>query len=179
MSIQRAVEITHRQIKVERQLQQSKLEGFYITRTKTEAGKRILPMSDEVYEVCKHIVETRPSPKCEPMVDGHTGFLFLNSQERPMTGQNLAKHMQMICQKHNSIYKTELPPISPHVCRHTFCTNMAKKGMYPKMLQYLMGHSELDVTMNVYTHVTAEDAEKEYRRVLSFDEYKDKLASQG
>ena len=39
----------------------------------------------------------------------------------------------------------------PHVCRHTYCSNMAKAGMNPKVLQYLMGHSDIGVTLNVYT----------------------------
>lgn len=53
----------------------------------------------------------------------------------------------------------------PHVCRHTFCSNMAKSGMNPKTLQYIMGHSDISVTLNVYTHVGFEDAEKEMQRL--------------
>ena len=49
----------------------------------------------------------------------------------------------------------------PHVCRHTYCSNMAKSGMNPKTLQYLMGHSDISVTMNVYTHIGFDDAEEE------------------
>ena len=39
--------------------------------------------------------------------------------------------------------------------------HMEKSGMNPKTLQYLMGHSDIAVTLNVYTHVGLEDAEKE------------------
>ena len=49
----------------------------------------------------------------------------------------------------------------PHVCRHTYCSNMAKSGMNPKTLQYLMGHSDIGVTLNTYTHLGAEDAKEE------------------
>ena len=55
--------------------------------------------------------------------------------------------------------------ITPHVCRHTYCTNMAKSGMNPKALQYLMGHSEISVTLNTYTHVNLEDAREEIARI--------------
>ena len=55
-----------------------------------------------------------------------------------------------------------MPPITPHVCRHTFCSNMAKSGMNLKTLQYLMGHSDIAMTFNVYTHVGFEDAEKRW-----------------
>lgn len=51
--------------------------------------------------------------------------------------------------------------ITPHVCRHTYCSNMAKSGMNPKTLQYLMGHSDIGVTLNTYTHLGAEDAKEE------------------
>ena len=54
---------------------------------------------------------------------------------------------------------------TPHVCRHTYCSNMAKSGMNPKALQYLMGHAEISVTLNTYTHVNLEDARAEIARL--------------
>ena len=45
---------------------------------------------------------------------------------------------------------------------------MAKSGMNPKTLQYLMGHSEISVTMNVYTHIGFDDAEEELKRMEEF-----------
>ena len=53
----------------------------------------------------------------------------------------------------------------PHVCRHTYCSNMAKAGMNPKALQYLMGHSDIGVTLNVYTHLGLIDAKEEMNRI--------------
>lgn len=58
-----------------------------------------------------------------------------------------------------------MPSITPHVCRHTFCSNMAKSGMNPKTLQYLMGQSDISVTLNVYTHVGLEDATDELKKM--------------
>ena len=58
-----------------------------------------------------------------------------------------------------------MPNITPHVCRHTCCSNMARSGMNPKTLQYLMGHSDISVTMNVYTHIGFDDAEEELKRM--------------
>lgn len=46
--------------------------------------------------------------------------------------------------------------------------NMAKPGMNPKTLQYLMGHSDISVTMNVYTHIGFDDAEEELKRIEEF-----------
>ena len=58
-----------------------------------------------------------------------------------------------------------MPVITPHVCRHTYCSNMEKSGMNPKALQYLMGHSDISVTLNTYTHANLEDAREEIARL--------------
>ena len=50
---------------------------------------------------------------------------------------------------------------------YTFCSNMAKSGMNPKTLQYLMGHSDIGVTLNTYTHVQYDDVETEMKRVVN------------
>lgn len=52
-------------------------------------------------------------------------------------------------------------------CRHTYCSNMAKSGMNPKVLQYLMGHSDISVTLNTYTHLKLEDAQDEMDKLLT------------
>ena len=58
-----------------------------------------------------------------------------------------------------------MPIITPHVCRHTYCSNQAKAGMNPKTLQYLMGHSDIGVTLNAYTHLRVEDSAEELHRM--------------
>lgn len=87
----------------------------------------------------------------------------------PMVALHWEKYFQHICEKYNKTYKDELPKITPHVCRHTFCSNMAKSGKNPTTLQYIMGHSDIAVTLNTYTHVSYEDAEKEMKRVGNSD----------
>ena len=47
------------------------------------------------------------------------------------------------------------------------CSKMAKSGMNPKSLQYIMGHADISVTLNTYTHVKFEDAEAEMKRVAA------------
>ena len=68
--------------------------------------------------------------------------------------------------RYNEIYKVQMPNITPHVCRHTFCSNMAKSGMNPKTLQYIMDHSDISVTLNTYTHLNYDDAEEEMQKVV-------------
>ena len=78
-------------------------------------------------------------------------------------------------QRYNDIYRIQIPNITPHVCRHTYCSNMAKSGMNPKTLQYLMGHSDIGVTLNTYTHLGLEDAEDELKRMEDLNNARNEL----
>ncbi len=93
--------------------------------------------------------------------DEYKGFLFLDKKDMPEVALHWEKHFEWALAKHNRIYKEQLPKITPHVCRYTYCSNMAKSGMNPKTLQYLMGHSDIGVTLNTYMHLGAEDAKEE------------------
>ena len=77
--------------------------------------------------------------------------------------------------RYNDIYKVQMPNISPHICRHTYCTNMARSGMNPKTLQYLMGHSDISVTMNTYTHLGLDDARDEMIRMEELEQARQAL----
>ena len=82
---------------------------------------------------------------------------------------HLEHHMQWALKKFRKLHPdVKLPKITPHVMRHTFCTNMANAGMDLKSLQYLMGHSDAGVTMNVYTHASYDHAEREMQKILQF-----------
>ena len=94
----------------------------YIEKTKTEAGTRVLPMSDDVYEAFKRVISGREKPKVEEMIDGYTGFLFLDNRGKPMMPYQWEKKFQHSVAKYNKIYRLQLPKITPHVCRHTYCT---------------------------------------------------------
>lgn len=67
--------------------------------------------------------------------------------------------------RYNGYLLGQMTNITQHVCRHTYCSNMAKSGMNPKTLQYLMGHSNIGVTLNTYTHLGLEDAENELKKL--------------
>lgn len=159
------IDFENGKIKVDHQLQRKRDMEYIIEDTKTPSGVRYVPMTNEVKGCFQRIIESRKKPKTEPMIDGKCGFLYLDKNEMPMVALHWEKYFQHICEKYNSIYKVPLPKITPHVCRHTFCSNMAKSGMNPKTLQYIMGHSDIGVTLNTYTHVGYEDAQKEMERV--------------
>lgn len=161
----RDIDMKKRIIDVNKQLQYTGGKKAYIEKTKTAAGTRKLPMSDEVYEAFKRVISERKKPKIEQIIDGYTGFLFLDDSGKPMLSYHWEKRFQYSVEKYNRTFKEELPKVTPHVCRHTYCTNMAKKGVSVKTLQFLMGHSDISVTMNVYTHVKMEDAKDELEKL--------------
>ena len=151
---------------VDHQLQRTRDMKYIIEDTKTESGERMVPMIPEVKEAFQRILANRKNPKVEPMVDGYSGFLFLDKNDRPMVALHWEKYFQHIREKYNKIYRAQMPKVTPHVCRHTFCSNMAKSGMNPKTLQYIMGHSDISVTLNTYTHLNYDDAEEEMQKVV-------------
>ena len=122
-------------------------------------------MTPEVEECFRKIIANRKPPKVEPMVDGYAGFLYFDKNGSIVYSLHWDHYLKHIVQKYNSIYRVQMPHITPHICRHTYCSNMAKSGMNPKTLQYLMGHSDIGTTMNVYTHIGFEDAQDELKRL--------------
>ena len=161
------IDFKEMRIRVDHQLQRKRNMTYVIEDTKTKSGTRYVPMTQEVADCFRRVIANRCKPKVEPMVDGYTSFLFLDKNEMPMVALHWEKYFQHILEKYNSIYRVQLPKITPHVCRHTFCSNMAKSGMNPKTLQYIMGHSDISVTLNTYTHVGFEDAKEEFARVAT------------
>ena len=161
------IDLEHRKINVDHQLQRTMDMRYVIEEPKTSCGKRVIPMTDDVYVCFRRIIENRPRPKNEPMVDGKCGFLFLDQNGNPTVAMHWEHYFNHICTSYNKLYREQLPNITPHVCRHTFCSNMAKSGMNPKTLQYLMGHSDIGVTLNTYTHVQYDDVETEMKRVVT------------
>ena len=164
----RDIDLKNMKIKVDHQLLRTSQMKYMVTETKTEAGKRLLPITEDVAKMFQVLVEDREAPKIEPIIDGHSGFLFYDKEGMPLVAMHWQHRFNHMVNRYNEIYRIQIPNITPHVCRHTYCSNMAKAGMNPKTLQYLMGHSDISVTMNVYTHVNFDDAEEELKRMESF-----------
>lgn len=51
-----------------------------------------------------------------------------------------------------------------HTLRHTFATRTIEQGMQPKVLQTILGHSTLAITMDTYVHITDDEKEKEMKK---------------
>ena len=159
------IDFENGKINVDHQLQRYAEIGYQIVEPKTESGVRQVPMTPEVAECFRKILKNRKKPKEEPMIDGYTGFLYLDKNGMPMVALHWEKYFKHICEKYNKIYRVQMPKVTPHVCRHTFCSKMAAARMNPKTLQYIMGHSDIGVTLNTYTHLGFDEASEEMRRV--------------
>ena len=159
------LDMKNRIINIDHQLQRTSDMRLVIESTKTNAGTRKLPMSEDVFRCFQAIIEDREAPRYERVVDGYTGFLFTDKEGLPLVAMHWEHRFNHMVKRYNDIYRVQMPNITPHVCRHTYCSNMAKSGMNPKTLQYLMGHSDIGVTLNTYTHLGLEDAVDELKRV--------------
>ena len=162
------IDIENRTVNIDHQLQRIVDMRYIIETTKTEAGKRRIPITEDVAMMFQAIIEDREAPKKEKIIDGYSGFLFYDDDGNPLVAMHWQHRFNRMVARYNDIYRVQMPNITPHVCRHTYYSNMAKSGMNPMTLQYLMGDSDISVTMNVYTHISFDDAEEELKRMEEF-----------
>lgn len=107
------IDFENNRIIVDHQLQRTRNMEYVIEDPKTGCGTRMVPMTPEVKECFKRILETRKTPKVEPIVQGYSEFLFLDKNSRPMVALHWEKYFQHICEKYNKIYKVQMPKITP------------------------------------------------------------------
>lgn len=156
------IDFVKRRIRVDHQLVRERNGHYYVERTKTEAGRRYIPMTNDVYQSLKNIIAKRKKLNIEWVIDGYSGFILLDKNDRPKVALHIENEMRWARAKYKKLHPEQpLPHITPHVMRHTFCTNMANAGLELKSLQYVMGHSDAGITMNVYTHINYNRAEQQ------------------
>lgn len=155
------LDFKEKSIRIDRQLMRSSKMQYYLEPPKTECGTRYLPMNKQV-ESCIHLMLDKRKAGYENFkIDGVSGFLSFDKNGRPRVALHWENYLKYAVEKYNRLYKEALPKITPHVCRHTYCSKMARNGMSPVRLKYLMGHSDISVTYNIYTHIGFEDVKNE------------------
>lgn len=141
---------------------------FHISEPKTDAGKRIIPMTDAVHRA---FVEVRKQNlilgrRSDAEVDGYSNFVFVSGNGQPFAINAVNSFLLNMEKAYNKKYPEEaIPHLSAHILRHTGCTLLASAGMDIKALQNVMGHSDASITMNVYNHSSFERTEKEVQRI--------------
>lgn len=113
---------------------------------KTQAGVRDIPLTQKAVEVLK---EQR---KQFVRVDDEFGSLVFRSQRgEPVKQHAIQNSINIIIREIRK--ERDFNKITPHVFRHTFATRCIENGMQPKTLQYLLGHSSIKMSLDLYTHV--------------------------
>lgn len=147
-----------------------------INTPKTEAGCRTIPIMDQVLEGFKEeyrYASARKFPNC--VVDGYTDFIFVKQNGQVYTCNRLDTALRVIVQsynKHEKVIATLeerepllLPHITNHVLRHTFCTRLCERDINIKVIQTVMGHSSIKITMDIYAEVSEEKQKQEIDRL--------------
>ena len=156
-------------INVNHQLLWRSKMGYYIEIPKTDSGIRLVPMTAKAGEAFRRVLQNRKGKKAF-MIDGYTDFLFLNRDGLPKVAWNYDAIFKGLVKKYNKCHEEPLPKVTtPHTMRHTFCTNLANAGMNPKALQYIMGHTNVTMTLGYYSHASFESAKAELNRLSTLE----------
>ena len=134
----------------------------YIESPKTHNSNRYVPITAKARDSLARAIED--SSRYENSIDGYSGFIFLNRDHKPYTNSCIEQIFSRVEDRFNRDTGQNIF-ITPHICRHTFCSNMVRKGMNPKILQNIMGHSDIKITYNVYTTIQPEDVINELNRI--------------
>ena len=134
---------------------------FHITTPKTKAGIRIIPMFDDV----KRALLAERLRQMEhgftlTEIDGYSGFIFQNRYQEVLNPHVVNRAINRIIRDHNIQAKErgtiQLPHFSVHNLRHTFCTRFCENEPNIKIIQEIMGHRNIETTMDVYNEATRE-----------------------
>ena len=150
--------------------------NYHINTPKTEAGCRRIPMISEVYEAFLEEFQIQQiTGFCTQEIDGYSGFVFASSKGTVTLPSEVNNAIHSIIADYNNEEaaraKTEkrepllLPDFSAHHLRHTFCTRFCENESNLKVIQSVMGHKDIQTTMDIYADCT-EDKKKEVIKTI-------------
>lgn len=155
---------------------------FGINTPKTRAGERTIPMIESVREAILQEKEYQREAgiKCTARVDGFTDFIFVNRFGNTQHQGTLNKELRRIIRDCNQeiLDKAKdkdnvilLPNFSCHTLRHTFTTRLCESGINIKVIQSVLGHSDVSTTLDIYADVTKDLKKAEMQ---TFDDFMNK-----
>lgn len=151
------IDFENRKMSIERSATWIKGQGLVFGNTKTESGRREIPLTKEAIEILKRQKEKNSQNKIVPIQ--YKDFVFINSKGSPIPRCAYNKGIWATCDR------VGMRRFSIHLLRHTFATRCIENGMRPKTLQAILGHSRIEMTMNLYVHVT-EDSKAEEMEMI-------------
>lgn len=158
------VDCKEKTITISRQLMGQTRSGFTLTEPKTPNSNRIIYLSNEFFEELMEYKKS-PRPKIEPILEGHSNFIFLSTNGGFLYNANVntvLKKLQLNCEKQTQI---KLPILTVHLFRHTFCSRLIEQDVPVKVVQYTMGHSNISTTMNIYTHLELDTIKENMQKI--------------
>ncbi len=131
---------------------------------KTKAAYRDIPLVSEVVDAFLAEYELQKCLGfCEEEIDGYSGFVFSNSAHMVYVPGAINRALHQIVTDYNNLedinakqehrVPEHLPYFSCHVLRHTFCSRLCENEPNPKIAQEIMGHSDIQTTLDVYTEI--------------------------
>lgn len=124
---------------------------------KSQSGYRTIPLTDEAIRIL--IAQKEKNKKIRQIPEEWKEYIFLSRKGEPVKNSTYDTALFKICDK------VGIKRFSMHVLRHTFATRCIEANMRPKTLQKLLGHSSIQITMNLYVHVTEDEKKKEIELV--------------
>lgn len=135
---------------------------IHITTPKTKAGVRIIPMFEDVKRaLLDERMKQMEHGFTRSEIDGYSGFIFQNHCQEVLVPRSVNRTIWRIIRDYNIEAKekkdaVQLPHFSVHNLRHTFCTRLCENEPNIKIIQEIMGHRDIETTMNVYNEATKE-----------------------
>lgn len=164
------VNMDKREIDINHQVQWRTVDDEYVlyaSKTKTDAGTRVIPMTDEVYKLFleQRKVWLSTTKDADFEVDGYKNFVFVSHVTGRCMNHNNVRRMLRTIVAMNKEREIQLPHISPHILRHTAATRLAESGCDIKVMQYLLGQTDVRTTMRVYNHVDEGRVKRELEKL--------------
>lgn len=158
---------------VYRKYEEDEKARFHIVTPKTSAGVRIVPMLSEVKAALQAEWETQKIVGFnESVVDGYTGFIFQNRYGDPLSPHSVNRAIDRICDAYiedETVLADQegrdpvlIRHFSAHNLRHTFCTRFCENERNIKVIQEIMGHADIETTMNIYAEATKEKKKESF-----------------
>ena len=152
------IDLMHKQMYIHKTLTHD-IDGYVkmSDSPKTEAGKRYLPIPPSLYP---YIVEQMKY--CESQENNDEKLLFKPNYNRYTESENVNRALDKI------LKKLGIEHMSSHSLRHTYATRSIEAGVTPVVLQKLMGHTDVSITLNTYTSVFDKYKETELEKVNQY-----------
>ena len=135
---------------------------YMISEPKTKKGYRTIPMLHSVREVLEEEKEKQKNHENTFSVDGYTNFVFLRPNKMGFYSNSFRNVIRRVVDDYNESIgddKKKLPYFSVHQTRHTFASRMYEANVQDKVIQEILGHSNISVTLDIYTDIASRQKE--------------------